>query len=631
MPPCYLEGEPEMLNPSNKLLSDIVAFRTYARYIPNLSRRESVEETINRNMVMHLERFPMLSKDIIKAYSLVHEKLVMPSMRSLQFSGEAIKRNNLRQFNCSFLAIDDPHALAEILYLLLSGTGVGYSIQKRHINQLPTIGRPREDNVFRIHDSIEGWAQAINILSEAYFYSRIKPIFDYSQIRPKGARLSTTGAKAPGPEPLKHMLETVEKKFQGAFGRKLRPIEVHDIACIISDCVLAGGVRRSAMISLFDRDDKEMLTSKSGEWYIQHPYRARANNSVVLHRKDVTKEEFEHIFKITEKSGAGEPGFIWTNNYDMGVNPCAEISLNSNQLCNLTSINQRGIEDKQDFMRRINAATLIGTLQAAYTDFPFVRPKWREQTEKEALLGVSFTGIADTGTMISNEWLSEGAIYAKEVNERFAKKIGINVAARVTCVKPEGTMSTIVGSASGIHARHAKHYIRRIRMSKNDDLAYYLKNTIPELVEDDVSAANTIVVSIPQESPDGAILRSEETAISLLERAMKYNTNWVKPGHTSGDNMHNVSCTVSVKEDEWDKVGEFMWKNRANYTGISLIPYDCGTYKQAPFEECTREKYNELTKVVKIIDLKEVVETEDTTNHRDIVACAGGACEITRV
>jgi ribonucleoside-diphosphate reductase alpha chain len=579
-------------------------------------------------MVMHLERFPALSKDIIKAYGLVHDKLVMPSMRALQFSGEAVRRNNLRLFNCSYLSIDDPHAFAEVLYLLLSGTGVGYSVQKKHINKLPIVGSPREDNIFKIHDSIEGWAQAIHVLAEAYFYSRIRPIFDYSQIRVRGARLSTTGAKAPGPEPLKHMLETVEKKFQNARGRRLRPIEVHDIACIVSDCVLAGGVRRSAMISLFDRDDKEMLTCKSGEWYIQHPYRARANNSVVLPRKEVTKEEFEHIFKITEESGAGEPGFTWTSNSDMGVNPCSEISLFSNQLCNLTSINQRGIEDKADFLRRVNAATLIGTLQAAYTDFPFVRPVWKEVTEREALLGVSFTGIADSGSKITNDWLEEGAIYAKEVNERIAKKIGINLAARITCVKPEGTLSTIVGSSSGIHARHAPYYIRRIRMSKNDDLAHYLSNTIPDLVEDDIAAANTVVVSIPQEAPDGAIVRNQETALDLLDRVMRYNNNWVKPGHRSGDNLHNVSCTVSVKPDEWNKVGEFMWKHRANYTGISLLPYDGGEYKQMPFEECTKDRYDELMSHIKTINLREIHENDDMTEFTKTVACSGGKCEL---
>lgn len=619
------------MNDSNALLSQVVAFRTYARYLPHLQRRESLEETINRNMIMHLERFPALSKEIIRAYGLVHDRKVMPSMRAFQFAGPAIAKNNARLYNCSFLHVSDQRAFPEILFLLLAGTGVGYSIQSHHVNQLPKVGYPREEGVFKVQDSIHGWADAVDALTRAYFYNAVRPIFDLTGIRPKGARLVTSGAKAPGPEPLKHMLELLEARFKEARGRRLRPIEVHDIACIISDCVIAGGVRRSAMISLFDRTDTEMLKAKSGEWWVQHPYRGRANNSVVLPRKEVTREEFDAIFKACEKSGAGEPGFFWTNNPEVGTNPCAEISLNSHQFCNLTTINQTGIEDKADFLRRVNAATFIGTLQATYTDFPYLRPQWQTVTEKEALLGVSFTGIADSGSQVTAEWLEEGAVLAKEINERYAKKLGINPSARITTVKPEGTSSTVLGSSSGVHARHALYYLRRIRMNKNDNLAHYLTQTIPDLVEDDVSAANTIVVTIPQESPQGAVLREQETALQMLERVMRYNTHWIRPGHRTGDNHHNVSCTVSMKDEDWGPVGEYLWKHRAGYTGISLLPYDGGTYKQAPFETCDQATYEKYGKLVKAIDLKEVRETDDESSLAETVACGGGACELVSV
>lgn len=616
------------MNSSNKLLSDIVAFRTYAKHLPHLARRESFQETINRDMVMHLDRFPKLSRDITKAFTQIHDLSIMPSMRALQFSGDAILKNNLRQFNCSFLNMDDVRAFGEALFILLSGTGVGYSVQNRHVRNLPRIQSPQEQGVFIVHDSIQGWAQALDALMEAYFFNRIRPVFDFSNIRAKGSYLVTTGAKAPGPEPLKTMLSAVERKLIVAIGRQLRSIEVHDIMCLSSDSVLSGGIRRAALISLFDRDDEEMLKSKSGEWWNAHPYRARANNSAVLPRNETTREQFDYVFEICQKSGAGEPGIFWSNNLDMGTNPCAEIALNSNQLCNLTTINQTGIKDKRDFLKRVYSAALLGTLQAAYTDFPYVRPRWKETTEREALLGVSFTGIADAGTLVTEEWLREGAKLVLEVNEKYAKKIGINPTARATAVKPEGTSSTVLGSASGIHARHSQYYLRRVRMNKSDALAVYLKNTIPQLVEDDVTSANGVVVTIPQESPKDAILRDNESAMTLFERAMLYNRAWVAPGHQSGDNKHNVSVTVSVKDDEWNEVKEAMWKFRHEYSGVSLLPFSDHSYRQAPFETCDKETFDRLSLLVKSIDLREVKEEDDQTNRTELLACVGGVCEL---
>lgn len=1090
------------MNESNKLLSDIVAFRTYAKYISHLQRRETLSETTNRTMNMHLDRFPKMSAEITKAFSLVHDLKIMPSMRSMQFSGEAVISNNSRSYNCSFVNITYQRVFSEILFLLLSGTGVGFSVQNRHINQLPNVRKPKEEGYFRVHDSIEGWAQSLNLLIDSYFNAGIRPEFDFSGIRPKGSYLVTTGAKAPGPEPLRHMLTEVDKMFTNAIGRKLRAIEVHDIICLIADCVLAGGIRRAALISLFDKNNEEMLKCKSGSWWEKAPFRARANNSVVLHRSETTKEEFDYIYDMCRQSNAGEPGVFWTNDYDLGTNPCftgetmvavadgrgyvsfkelaesgkdvpvfsldsngkiiskimrrprisgrrkkiykitlddgniiratenhkfilnngdiielkdlkkgdslrvmtkfntglfskknsqkytfirsvgqtraehriiaeqhynidlmknsdkitvhhvdhnainnspenlkvmtveehdklhsermfgknnpvhkilnsdkreeylgkislstkesnnpnycgvtneeliehslkltkslgrmafssdwekyakenglpiyfskwrkthlggikgfltkaaiecgfkyfdcvdsrvikrlyyylnegydcfihegellfnkiceysgehfitkhpeaavkyeysasysakiqwetkkasmldsinashqrkkeimrekqagifnnlkfsfnreplknewkeackengisgeisrtsspfknyeslkeysmtanhkvisieedgfedvyngtvddthnffvgkfisptkdgeqkiisintmncAEISLNSQQFCNLTSINQTGISSEKEFFKRIKAAAIIGTLQASYTSFPYLSENWQKQTEAEALLGVSFTGVADNMGFITPDLLKQGAKLVLQTNEEIAKKIGINVAARTSAVKPEGTVSTIVGSASGVHDRHSQWYIRRIRMNGNDPLAKYLGTVIPDLIEQDIFSENGVVVSIPQESPKTSVTRDKSTALDMLKRANVYNVSWIKEGHRSGLNTHNCSVTISVRDHEWDELKEEMWNTRDQYTGVSLLPYDGGTYQQAPFEEISIEKYQEMEKLVKVIDLTKVREVEDFTNRGEIVACAGSVCEV---
>lgn len=615
------------MNKSNKLLSSLVAFRTYAKYLPHLSRRESLEETINRNMNMHLEKFPKLSRDIIKAYKQVHDLKVMPSMRSLQFGGDAIVKNNGRIYNCSFVHIKYTRVFAEVLYLLLCGAGVGFSVQHRHISQIPTIRKPKRENTHIIHDSIEGWADAVDSLFNAYFHGAIRPIFDYSQISPKGTYLATTGSKAPGPEPLRIAINLVEKKLQGAVGRKLSSLELHDCICILADCVLAGGIRRAALISLFDKNDEDMLTCKHGEWWTKAPYRARSNNSALLLRDDTTKEEFEKVFDACIESNAGEPGFIWTDDLEMGKNPCAEIALQSNQFCNLTTTNMTGIKNEKDFLNRIYSAALLGTLQASYTDFPYLGERWKQVTEEEALIGCSFTGIADS-PIITPELLRKGAELVREVNEKYSKLIGINVAARTTAIKPEGTASCVLGSASGIHARHARYYLRRIRLNKEESLAKYLKIVIPDLVEDDLFSSRDIVVTIPQESPEGSIIRDEESASDLFDRVLFYNRNWVVPGHRSGNDKHNVSCTINYKPDEVESLKKRMWSYRGEYSGISLLPFDGGSYQQAPFETCTKEVFEEMNKLVKDIDLTQVLEMDDQTNMAEQLACAGGVCEI---
>lgn len=576
---------------------------------------------------MHLDRFPKLSKEILKAYSNVHSAYVMPSMRGMQFAGDAVLKNNVRLYNCSFANIDDVRVFGEAVFILLSGAGFGFSVQKRHVSRLPKVVGPREEGTFIVQDSILGWAQAVDVLMESYLFGRVRPAFDFSHIRPKGSYLVTTGAKAPGPEPLKKALELVEGRLKSAIGRKLSSIEVYDIVCILSDAVYAGGIRRAALIALFDKFDEEMLKAKQGDWWVKTPWRARSNNSAMLLRSETTREEYEHVFNACKNSGSGEPGFIWTNNLDMGTNPCAEIGLNNMQFCNLTTINQTGVETEKHLMDRVHAATFLGTLQATYTDFPYLRPGWKEMTEKEALLGVSFTGVADNVKFITSDLLVKAAKYSLEVNQKYATKLGINPAARVTTLKPEGTSSCVLGSSSGIHTRFADYYIRRIRMNKDDALAVYLKNVIPDLVEDDKMGSG-VVVSVPQESPQGSLIRSNETALTAFDRALQYNCTWVTHGHVSGDNKHNVSVTISVKDEEWDELREAMWFDRDNYNGVSLLPYDGGTYVQAPFEECSKETFKQMEELVKNVDLKHVREEEDNTNRIEQLACVGGVCEI---
>lgn len=615
------------MNKSNRLLSEIVAYRTYSKHLNSHNRRETLEETINRNLSMYLEKYPKLSRDIIKAFKQVHDFNVMPSMRSLQFGGEAILKNNVRLFNCSFANITYPRIFAEALFLLLSGTGFGYSVQKHHINQLPSLRVPKEEGIYIVHDSIEGWAEALNQLTSAYFFGSIRPIFDFSKIRDKGSYLVTTGAKAPGPEPLRQMLIKVESILKLNLGKKLSPLQVHDILCLIADCVLSGGIRRAALICLFDRNDTEMLSSKHGSWWEKHPHRARANNSAVLPRTETTFEEFKNVYDMCIASNAGEPGFFWTNNIEWGTNPCAEIGLQSNQFCNLTTTNLTGIKNEKDFENRVYAASLLGTLQAGFTDFPYLSEKWKTVTESEALIGCSFTGIADATSLSSNS-LQRAAKLVLEVNEKYAKKIGTNVANRTTAIKPEGTASCVLGSSSGIHARHSEYYLRRVRMNKDDELARYLLRVIPELVEPDIFSANGVVVTIPQKSPEGAITRHQESALVLFDRVKHYYNNWVVPGHREGVNTHNISCTINYKPEEVDLLFNKLWNDRFEYAAVSLLPFSDAIYQQAPFEDCTKQIFEKYDNMVKEIDLSKILEVTDTTNRIDQIACSGGLCEL---
>jgi ribonucleoside-triphosphate reductase (thioredoxin) len=616
---------------SNQILSDITVFMKYAKYIPELNRRETFDEIVERNMNMHVKKYPELKEKIEHVYNnFVRTKKVLPSMRSLQFAGKPIEINPARIYNCCYLPIDSIDSFGEVMFLLLSGTGVGYSVQTHHVDKLPEIRKPNPNRKkrFLVGDSIEGWADSIKFLMKSYFGKNTStPIFDFSDIRPKGAKLLTSGGKAPGAGPLRECLVKVQNILDvKEDGDRLSSIEVHDIVCHLADAVLAGGIRRAALISLFNADDNEMLSAKAGSWWENNPQRGRANNSAVLLRHKITKEFFLSLWERVEASNSGEPGIFFTNDKDWGTNPCAEIALRPYQFCNLCEINASTVESQEDINERARAAAFIGTLQAGYTDFHYLRDVWRRTTEKDALIGVGMTGIAD-GAVLSLS-LEEASKEAIEENKETAELLGINPAARTTTVKPSGTSSLVLGTASGVHARHNDYYIRRIRVGKEEAIYQYLKDYHLELVEDEYFRPETIaVISIPQKSPDGARLRTEP-ALDTLERVKKMYTEWIKPGHVKGENTHNVSCTISLKPEEWEQIGEWMWANRKNYAAVSVLPYDGGTYVQAPFEDCSEEKYNEMMATLMDVDLRYVNEEDDLTDLQGELACVGGSCEI---
>jgi ribonucleoside-diphosphate reductase alpha chain len=609
-------------------LSQITVFSKYAKYNSKLRRRETWDEIVDRYQTMMIKKYPSLEKAIVESAKFIREKKVLPSMRAMQFAGPAMEVNNARGYNCAFLPVDSLYSFSETMFLLLGGSGVGFSVQKHHIEQLPAI--KKQDNykqrTYLIEDSIMGWADSVKMLMKFYFEGGQKPKFDFRAIRHKGARLVTAGGKAPGPEPLKiclaHIDAIMERKEDGS---KLSPLECHDIMCHIANSVLAGGIRRSAMISLFSHDDEEMITCKYGDWWETNEQRGRSNNSAVLQRGEVSEEEFNALWKRIEASGSGEPGIYWTNNKDWGTNPCCEIGLRPFQFCNLCEVNVSDVESQEDLNNRVATAAFFGTLQAGFFDFHYLRPIWSKTTAKDALLGIGMTGIGSGEILKYNFEIAANT--ARVVNTLITEKTGINEAARITCIKPSGTTSLVLGTASGIHAWHAPYYLRTMRFNKSEDLAMYLEINHPELCEDDVlRPKDTLCVRIPVKAPEGSIMRTE-SPIDTLERVKRFSQEWIKPGHINGDNTHNVSATISVA-NEWGEVGQWMWDNREVYNGLSVLPYFGGSYKQAPFEDITEEEYNNKIATLHSIDLTKVTEMDDNVEFSQVAACAGGACEI---
>lgn len=609
-------------------LAKITTFSKYAKHMPQLQRRETWDEIVDRYQVMMIKKYPNLEEAIVESTKFIREKKVLPSMRALQFAGAAMEVNNARGYNCAYLPVDSLYSFSETMFLLLGGSGVGFSVQKHHVEQLPTIKKQYtyKQRNFLIEDSIMGWADAVKVLMKFYFEGGPKPKFDFRAIREKGARLVTAGGKAPGPEPLKiclaHIDAIMERKMDGS---KLSPLECHDIMCHIANSVLAGGIRRSAMISLFSHDDEEMITCKYGNWWELNEQRGRSNNSAVLKRGEVGEEEFMALWKRIEASGSGEPGIYWSNDLDWGTNPCCEIGLRPFQFCNLCEVNVSDVTSQEDLNDRVATAAFFGTLQAGFFDFHYLRPIWQKTTQKDALLGIGMTGIGSGEILKYN--LEIAANTAKVVNQMISAKIGTNEAARITCIKPSGTTSLVLGTASGIHAWHAPYYLRTMRFNKNEAIAQYLMINHPELCEDDVlRPQETICVRIPVKAPEGSIMRTE-SPIDTLERVKRFSQEWILPGHINGANTHNVSATISIA-DEWKTVGDWMWENREVYNGLSVLNYDGGSYVQAPFQDITKDEYEKRINSLTAIDLTKVVEEDDLVDFGSIQACGGGQCDV---
>ncbi len=613
---------------ATKMLSEMIHYMKYARYLPEQQRRETWGETVARNLAMHTKHFPALSEVITDAYDFVLDRKVLPSMRSMQFAGSAIEKNPARMYNCSFAPVDHPFFFAEAMFLLLSGCGVGYSVQQHHVAKLPDIRAPRDKHRHLVADTIEGWSSAVHALCRAFFKGDALPVFDYSEIRPKGTPLVTSGGRAPGAEPLKRALSSVERVFLSKKpGTKLHPIEAHDILCHLSEAVLAGGIRRSSFICLFSEEDQDMLCAKEAGFWNHSPQRARANNSVVLQREELEEQRFWRLWDRVRGNGSGEPGIFLSNSMEMGTNPCAEIALRPYGLCNLVEVNAASVEDQADLEARCRAAARIATCQAAWTGFHFLRPVWRRCAEEDALIGVSMTGIA--AGRVEGLDVERAARVVLEENARIASALGLRPSARCTTVKPAGTTSLLLGCSSGIHAYHAPYYLRRVVINNNEPILAYLKQHLPALVERSVYQPDREhVFQMPIQAPVGAVTREQEDALALLERVRDTYQRWIVPGHRTGENTNNISCTVSVKDDEWDDVGRWMWRHRHDYVALSVLPHDGGGYPQAPFEACDAQTFARYHQHIRPMDFSQILETQDHTTRQDTVACAGGVCEI---
>ena len=612
----------------------------YARWIPEHNRRETWAETVYRYVQFWRDREQITVSEGQKLYDAIYNLEVMPSMRCMMTAGEALDKDNVAGFNCSYLHIDSPRSFDELMYVLMCGTGVGFSVERNFINKLPEIAETfhATDSVIVVSDSKIGWASAFRELIAMLYAGKI-PKWDMHNVRPAGARLKTFGGRASGPEPLVDLFNFCVGVFSKAAGRKLTSIECHDVVCKIADIVVVGGVRRSALISLSNLSDPRMAKAKSGDWWRNEGHRRLANNSVAY----TEKPDFESFLSEMQnmyESKAGERGIfsriaaqkVASKNgrrdaeQDFGTNPCSEIILRSNQFCNLSEVVVRSEDTLETLKSKIEVAAMIGTLQATLTDFRYLRKVWQRNTEEEALLGVSLTGIMDHKVLGSStdkltEWLEEMKGVAVKTNKAWAKKLGINQSAAITCVKPSGTVSQLVDSASGIHPRFSKHYIRRVRSDAKDPLAQYM-STAGFPVEQDVMSPASLVFSFPVKSPKTSTTVKQVGAMEQLALWKAYQNHWCE---------HKPSITVYYTDDEFLQVSQWIWENFDLCSGISLLPYSDHVYQQAPYEEIDADQYKELVKAMpKDINWNDLenFEQEDNTTGSQELACVGGACEI---
>ena len=617
-----------------------IGMSRYSKFLDDKGRRENWDETVQRYVDYVFSRTEKISADSKlkeELFNAIHSLQIMPSMRAVMTAGKAADRDNTCVYNCSYLPVDDPKSFDEAMFILLCGTGVGFSVEASNINKLPEVPETLYDSEHSIavHDSKEGWAKALRLLL-AHLWAGEVPKWDVSKIRPAGARLKTFGGRASGPEPLIDLFKFVVNTFQHAKGRKLNSLECHDIMCKIGEVVVVGGVRRSAMISLSDLDDERIRHAKAGPWWDTAPHRALANNSAVYNETPTVGKFMEEWLSLYN-SHSGERGIFNREaakktvskfghrdpNFEFGTNPCSEIILRPYQFCNLTEVVIRHNDTKESLERKVILATILGTIQSTFTKFPYLRKVWQNNTEAERLLGVSLTGIFDNKSLTAqgdklNGILNELRDVARATNKEWAQKLGIPTSTAITCVKPSGTVSQLVDSASGIHPRHSKFYIRRVRGDKKDPLTTFLvEQGVPS--EDCVyKPTQTTVFSFPQKAPDG-LTREDVTPISHLELWLTYQREWCE---------HKPSVTISVEEKDWPSVGAWTWEHFDEISGVSYLPYDGGTYRQAPYEECTEEEYNELKAKIPKINWSEFKEETDNVEGAQQLACVAGVCEI---
>jgi len=614
---------------------DVIGLSRYARYLPEQNRRELWSETVDR-----LVKYLKVKAPGIKEHEEIRQAVlnleVMPSMRLLMSAGEACDRDNIAAFNCSYLAVNNKRSFSEALYILMNGTGVGFSCERQEIAKLPLIPAElvKTEDVIVVEDSKLGWAKAFKKLLSSLWEGDI-PQFDYTKVRPAGARLKTFGGRASGPEPLKRLFDFTTEIFKEAKGRKLNSIEVHDIMCMVGEIVVVGGVRRSALISLSNLTDKRMREAKIGAWYNDNPHRGLANNSVA-YTEHPDSETFMEEWLSLVKSKSGERGIFnrvaaqaqaakWgrrDSSLSYGTNPCSEIILRDKQFCNLTEVVVREGDTEATLTKKVELATILGTIQSTLTNFKFLSSEWKANTDEERLLGVSLTGIMDA-KITSNpdpKLLERLRDVARKTNETYADLLDIPRSASITCVKPSGTVSQLVNSASGIHARHNDYYIRTIRMDKKDPITTFLTEQGVQVEDEQYRPDSTAVFSFPMKAPKGAILRNDKTALEQLELWLVYQRHWCE---------HKPSVTISVKDNEWVAVGAWVWKHFSEISGVSFLPHSDHTYVQAPYQDCTKKEYEDLLKKTpKTIDWSKFVELDDNTVGAQTLACTGGSCEI---
>lgn len=631
----------------NTPFQEFVYKSRYARWIDSENRREDWPETVSRYLeyvrthVASNYNFDISNNLYDDLYTAILNLEVMPSMRALMTAGKALDRDNVAGYNCSYLPVDDPKSFDEAMYILLCGTGVGFSVERQYINKLPEVPDELFDSgtTILVADSKAGWAKALRQLI-ALLYSGEIPKWDITRVRPAGARLKTFGGRASGPAPMEELFQFVIGKFKGARGRKLNSLECHDIMCKIGEVVVVGGVRRSAMISLSNLSDDRMRNAKTGQWWEHNSQRALANNSVSFTEKPDAEAFMEEWLSLV-KSKSGERGIFnreaarkqaglngrRKTDFDFGTNPCSEIILRPYQFCNLTEVVVRATDTVDDLMRKVELASILGTFQSTLTYFPYLRKIWKENTEEERLLGVSLTGIMDSELMNGKtlglaELLKDLRNAAIKSNASMASSLGINPSTAITCVKPSGTVSQLVDSSSGIHPRHSSYYIRSVRADNKDPLTDFLKDSGVYNEPDVMKPTQTTVFFFPTKAPEGAVTRNDMTAIEQLELWKTYQENWCE---------HKPSITVTVRESEWPRVGAWVFDNFDMVSGVSFLPHSDHTYKQAPYDECDEARYNEmLARTPQSIDwsLLQKYEVEDGTVGSQTLACGPEGCEV---